>query len=201
MGLSGQVVPTVYPPVLVPFPTSTVFNPSTAFPWANYFDVIVCGDGSGGCNAPLTLGGIGGNHGGWGVGRMTKAQAVTAGLLTITIGTGGARGAIGGYSGAGTGSSVVAAGSAFSVSGYGGVGVTGTVGGAYAGIGNGPGNQSYPDYHGDPNTYDGGPAQSNPQGQGNTPGGGGAGGQASELGAYYLGGYGAPGYAWILAYQ
>lgn len=151
---------------------------------------------------PGLVGGLGGHGGYWNQQRLTKSQ-ISGAAFTVTIGGGGGPAGPGGSAHSGGTTSVVVPGwdTLYAYGGPGGVGNYG-VGAAYGGPGFGPGNDSFPDYYGDPNVYYGGAQQNHAQYTGNQPGGGGAGGNASvAVGTYIGGGAGAAGAAFILAYQ
>ncbi|WP_141772910.1 hypothetical protein [Mycobacterium malmoense] len=198
-GLSGTTSQTLYPSVLQSFTSSGTYDPPE---WANYFDIVICGGGGGGVAGAAFVGGVGGNAGGWNQQRLTKSQ-ISGAAWTVTLGGGGGNGPAGSSAGNGGATTVVVPGWG-TLSAYGGAGGVGNegLGDAFGGPGWGPGNDSFPNYYGDPNVYYGGAQENSPQGNGNQPGGGGAGGNAFfAVGSYIYGGFGAPGGAFILAYQ
>lgn len=203
-GLSGVQGQTQYSPVIVAIPASGTFDP-TLYPWANYFDRIVCGAGGGGSggNAGGTGGGVGG-AGSWGQDTLTKAQAGTS-LWTATIGAGGAGGpAYSTAGGAGGGTTLNTPGFG-SVGGAGGGGAGGgaSSGSAYgASPAPGPGNLTYYDAHGQAVTITGGAGGGYSSNGGFQPGGAGAGGNSTFAGGGgTTGGSGGAGEAFVRVYQ
>ncbi|UBV18806.1 hypothetical protein H8Z57_29505 [Mycolicibacterium fortuitum] len=167
--------------------------------WCRYIDIVLLGAGGGGASPGTfyTLKGHPGEAGTWVTVTLERGVHIpwTAITITITVGTGGARGSgvsVTGVAGqAGTATTVA-------VTGWSGASAAGGAGGGTSltgttdNVGRSPGNIVYNDL-----PYSGGAAQSSNGGAGNAPGGGGAGG--GPFGG--AGGVGAPGGAWLRAYQ
>lgn len=204
-GLSGIQGATQYSPVLATYGAGagqSITNPTITYPWANYFDVIYCSDGSGGQGGAGIVGGNCGSAGVWGSATLTKAQMGSSNL-TLNVGPGGAAGyPLGNPGGAAGGTSVV-------IPGYGtlaAAGAGGGNGGSPSGYGvapaPGPGNITVTDARGVATPYYGGAGGGGPQASGAQPGGAGAGGNSpGTVGTYTNGGAGGPGIVYIRAYQ
>ncbi|MFD7247954.1 hypothetical protein ACFV6Y_39165 [Streptomyces massasporeus] len=170
--------------------------------WCRYIDVVLLGAGGGGASSGTfyTLGGYPGEAGVYATVTLERGVHIpwAAIFITLTVGTGGARGSGGftGTAGSAGGSTILtytnAAGSPITVTATGGAGGIANLTGTSDNTGRSPGNRTY---NGQP--YTGGAAQSTAGSDGNPPGGGGAGGR--NFGG--AGGVGAPGGAWCRAYQ
>jgi hypothetical protein len=189
--LSGAAGATQYPAGTTPFATSGSYTVPAWMKAGNKFDIAVLGGaGAGGCD----LFGVIGNGGGAGM-WATRATLVygtdiptSTTSFTVTIGTGGTGTPTSGNPGNP---------SSITIAGYGTItaaaGAGGTGGGGGSVTGASPGNQTI---NGTP--YYGGATQTVASQPGNAPGGGGAGGTLFSGGG---GAAGAPGEAWITAYQ
>ncbi|WP_396902684.1 hypothetical protein [Mycolicibacterium sp.] len=170
--------------------------------WCRYIDVVLLGAGGGGASSgPLyTWGGYPGEAGVYATTSLERGVHIpwTAIFITLTVGTGGARGSGGvtGTEGRAGGSTVLTytnlAGATVTVAATGGAGGIANLTGTTDNTGRSPGNHTY-----NGQVYTGGAAQSTAGSAGNPPGGGGAGGR--NFGG--AGGVGAPGGAWCRAYQ
>ncbi|MDP7706794.1 hypothetical protein [Mycobacterium sp. TY815] len=204
-GLSGIQGATQYSPVLATYGAGagqSITNPTITYPWANYFDVIYCSDGSGGQGGAGILGGNCGSAGVWGSATLTKAQMGSSNL-TLNVGPGGTAGSpLGNPGGAASGTTIV-------IPGYGtlaAAGASGGNGGSPSAYGvapaPGPGNITVTDARGVATLYYGGAGGGGPQASGAQPGGAGAGGNSpGTVGTYTNGGAGGPGIVYIRAYQ
>jgi hypothetical protein len=205
-GLSATPGQTQYgpiPPVLLTYYGSTVIqNPAVTYPWANYFDLVVCGAGAGGDAGGYLQGSYGGPCGNWAGVTGTPALMGTSNL-TITVGAPGSGGytqSMGGYTG-GT--------SSITIPGWGTVGAAGGVGhGTSIATGSASGSggvsaptENYTNAYGGNDQFPGGAGGATPGAVGQQPGGGGAGGNAYYTGSYVQGGQGGPGIAYIFVYQ
>lgn len=202
-GFAGAPGQTIYSPVLIPYDTRGTFsetNPAVTFPWANHFDVIVCGAGGGGSAGGTFQGSVAGAPGAWVAATLTKAQMGSANL-TMRRGQGGGGGAsLSAAGGAGQSSYVTISGYG-TLTGNGGAGGFGANGTLYGSPGAGPGNKDWADFYNVTHTYYGGAGGGSPQAGGGQPGGAGAGGNATITGAWVYGGAGGDGVVFILAYQ
>jgi hypothetical protein len=182
--LSGTAPPVVHAPDLQ---TITASGSYTLPSWANHFDVVVYGAGSGGGNAGPYISGVGGNAASVSTAHLTRGADFPSGTtsFTITVGTGGARG-----TGNAGGASQVVVPTYGTISAAGGIATYISEGFNY---GASPGDTVYRG-----NTYPGGAEQDTLGYDGSTPGGGGAGGNAWSPGLT-LGGTGGNGTVYILA--
>jgi hypothetical protein len=205
-GLSNTLGQTQYgsiaPVLLTYYSSTTIPNPAVTYPWANHFDLVVCGGGAGGDAGGTLQGSYGGPSGNWGAITATRALMGTSNL-TITIGAGGAGGngtSVGGSSGGGSSISVPGW---TTVPGGGGTGhgtsiATGSIYGA-AGV-SAP-TYNYTNFYGGNDQFPGGAGGGTAQAAGNQAGGGGAGGNSLTYGSNIYGGNGGPGIAYIYVYQ
>jgi hypothetical protein len=185
-------------PVLVEYPTAGTYT-YTVPSWAKYVDVIALGGGGGGHAGYFTIGNGGGGHSGvWKTQTLQRGvdfgAAVTS--MTVTVGAGGAGGNVTGvtaHSGAAGANTTIAftdpSSATTTVTATGGLGGTDISPGNATG-GDSPGNTTYIG-----RTFYGGPGSGT---TGNSPGGGGAGGNS---GSSQWGADGAAGVCWLNARQ
>lgn len=184
LALTGSAGTSQYPPDTQTFTSSgTYIKP----PWANYFDIIVCGGGGAGVNGAAFVAGVGGNPGGWAGTTLAKTEPDVAAVSTFDV-------VVAGISGGNNGPSYVNINSVQKAYGYGGPGGVGFVAGAIGGVGVGSSG-----YTQNGITYPGGgnvPQQT----PGSFPGGGGGGGNSATGGGTGPG-YGQIGVVYIVARQ
>jgi hypothetical protein len=156
----------------------------------NSVDIIVLGGGGGGAGGTAINLGNGGSAGVFNSVTLVKGTGFTASSFTVTVGAGGGGGGIGGLAGAAGGGSSVNYGTG-TLTGAGG---TYGVGNAVNPNGLSPGSVTVQGI-----VYVGGANQSSPGANGQSSGGGGAGGNVGF--AVGPGGAGAAGCVWIRAYQ
>jgi hypothetical protein len=205
-GLSGTTGLTQYgaiPPVLIPiYGSQTVTNYSVQYPWANYFDLILCGGGAGGDAGGSLQGSYGGPCGNWNGVTLNYVQIGTANI-TWTIGNGGSGGvgtSVGGSSG-GTSYVTVPGWSTLSAAGGVGHGTSIATGSQYGSGGVSSPTYNFTNAYGGTDTFSGGAGGATPGAVGQQPGGGGAGGNAAYTGSYVQGGPGGPGIGYCYIYQ